>query len=212
MDFSTWYAAGVFGATALCILICTFSRFARTFYLVGKCVFLKYLKHSETLKFFGNSFHITRLELFVILFILIGNIVAITIGVSDRPTFAKRTGVVSIINIVPLFLGARMSLIVSSCNLSLTSYARIHRWLGAAAIVESVLHAATSLSIQKPGFSKREEVAGFLVSHSQSNQESSNLYGRLRRSSSQFHYLDFFFDEPTKHFQAYISYPAQDYL
>uniref|UniRef100_L7JNM8 Ferric oxidoreductase domain-containing protein n=1 Tax=Pyricularia oryzae (strain P131) TaxID=1143193 RepID=L7JNM8_PYRO1 len=113
----------------------------------------------------GHSYYTTRYECFLFLSVLTANIAAITIGVDDRRKFVERTGMVAVINIVPLFLGAQMSVVASNFSVKLGSNARLHRWLGTAAIMEGVLHAATSLSMKKPEPSKREEIAGFLVSH-----------------------------------------------
>ncbi|TLD14366.1 uncharacterized protein PgNI_02695 [Pyricularia grisea] len=162
MDVSTWYAIGVFGAITLCIIVCMFLRLSRAVFRLGKRIFFRYLIYADIPKASGHSYYTTRYKCFLFLSVLTANIAAITIGVDDRRKFVKRTGMVAVINIVPLFLGTQISVVASNFNVKLGSNARLHRWLGTAAIMEGILHAATSLSIKKPKPSKREEIAGFL--------------------------------------------------
>ncbi|KAI1382607.1 uncharacterized protein F4822DRAFT_435284 [Hypoxylon trugodes] len=51
----------------------------------------------------------------------------------------------SIINLIPLFLGGCMNVIADCCGISLRTYARIHRSLGRVAILEGLIHVAVAI-------------------------------------------------------------------
>ncbi|KAM5349489.1 hypothetical protein ACJ41O_005994 [Fusarium nematophilum] len=94
---------------------------------------------------------------------LVANAVALSAGVGNVNSFIRRSGLISVINLVPLFLGGQMNIIASRCGIGLRAYTRIHRWLGAVAIIEGVLHAIVSVSRQIPDLKRRTDVAGIVV-------------------------------------------------
>ncbi|KAM5341397.1 hypothetical protein ACJ41O_014428 [Fusarium nematophilum] len=94
---------------------------------------------------------------------LVANAVALSAGVGNVNSFIRRSGLISVINLVPLFLGGQMNIIASRCGIGLRAYTRIHRWLGAVAIIEGLLHAIVSVSRQIPDLKRRTDVAGIVV-------------------------------------------------
>jgi hypothetical protein len=78
------------------------------------------------------------------------NIVACTLGLTNRAALAKRCGTLFLINAVPLFLGGRTSLLVDQIfRLPLSDYHLFHRWIGRICILEGLIHGvinATRLS------------------------------------------------------------------
>ncbi|KAH7108739.1 hypothetical protein B0J11DRAFT_390362, partial [Dendryphion nanum] len=83
--------------------------------------------------------------------------------VKSVPEFTKRSGLISIINLMPLSLGANMNLIMSHCGISLPTYAKIHRWLERVAIVESLTHVAVAVSYRRPNLHTPSNVAALIA-------------------------------------------------
>lgn len=83
-----------------------------------------------------------------------GNAAACAIRVHTTADLAKRTGRISAINLVPLFLGGRTSLVASRlCGLSLPRHGLLHRWLGRIFVSEAIVHAVSSLAVNGWSFS-----------------------------------------------------------
>ena len=88
----------------------------------------------------------TRFDVILIAVLFIGNVICTTVGVKDIPNLIGRTGLISIVNLMPLPLGGHMNLIASRCGISLEAYVSIHRWLAMAGIVEGLVHTAIAAS------------------------------------------------------------------
>jgi hypothetical protein len=93
---------------------------------------------------------ITWVDLVLPLTLILGNSLALSIGVSDVHGLGKRAGLVSTINIMPLFLGCQMNVAVRGRSIGLRLCAIIHRWLSGILFAESVLHIIVALSIGRP--------------------------------------------------------------
>ncbi|OCL05849.1 hypothetical protein AOQ84DRAFT_379187 [Glonium stellatum] len=103
----------------------------------------------------------TRLDGILIVAFVVGNILCITIRFKDISRLARRSGLMSTINLMPLSLGAHMNLIASCCGISLGANARIHRWLGRVAIAEGLIHSAAPL--QKHNLRMQSDVAALIA-------------------------------------------------
>ena len=91
---------------------------------------------------------------------------ALVIYSRDIHKFVKRCGLLSGINLIPLFLGGQMNPIVNHSGVGLRLYARIHRWLGRIAIVEGIIHMTVAWPTNKSKFTVLPDISGLAVSDS----------------------------------------------
>lgn len=90
------------------------------------------------------------------------NLILAAIGIPDRIALAKRCGEMSIISLLPLFLGGRTSFLVDSLlSLRLDQYELAHRWIGRMCIVLGVIHS----SIHAANMTKGLQTKNALASH-----------------------------------------------
>ncbi|KAI9767639.1 MAG: hypothetical protein M1840_005510 [Geoglossum simile] len=147
MDITQWYAVALGGLVAVSVisyLLLSIIRIAHTYTTI---YFLKYLFYPQVHRYIRGK--TTRFDAVLIVAFLVGNILCTTIGVKDIPSFTRRTGLMSTINLMPLSLGGHLNLVASRCGITFEDYSRIHRWLGWVAIAEGLVHAAAAASIQK---------------------------------------------------------------
>ncbi|KAI0003194.1 hypothetical protein F4779DRAFT_109708 [Xylariaceae sp. FL0662B] len=93
---------------------------------------------------------ITKLNLVVCLALLLANMIATSLDIDDTFAFARRSGLVSAINLMPLFFGGHMNVIANYCGISLRAYTRMYRWLGRIVIIEGFIHMVVAVSIRTP--------------------------------------------------------------
>ncbi|KAH7304389.1 hypothetical protein B0I35DRAFT_495104 [Stachybotrys elegans] len=93
---------------------------------------------------------VTWVDLILPLFLILGNSLALSIGVSDVRGLGKRAGLVSTINIMPLFLGGQMNVTVKGYGVGAGFFAIIHRWLSGILVVEGTVHLIVTLSTERP--------------------------------------------------------------
>ncbi|KAH7111270.1 ferric reductase transmembrane component 3 [Dendryphion nanum] len=142
MDITQWYAVSLGCLVGLPIIgrlffSITIVRTYGTFYL------RKHITYPQIHRYLRRS----------------GNALCLAINVKGVPEFIKRSGLISIINIMPLSLGANMNLIVSRCGISLPTYAKLHQWLGRVAIVEGLIHVAVAVSYRRLNLHTLSDVA-----------------------------------------------------
>ena len=164
MDITQWYAVALGGTVALLIIasillaILTITRKYATFR------FLKHVYYPQVHKYLRGSEKTTRFDLALIAVFLVGNMLCTAIRVNNISDLARRSGMLSVINLIPLAPGAHMNLIANSCGVRLDAYGRIHRWMGRVAIVEGLIHTATNLSLHTMNFQTLSDIGGLTVS------------------------------------------------
>jgi hypothetical protein len=163
MDITQWYAISLGCLVGLAIIgrllfSITIVRIYGTFYL------RKHITYPQIHRYLRRPGNVTRLDLLVLSTFLVGNAVCLSINVKGVPEFIERSGLISIINLMPLSPGANMNLIVSLWGIRLPTYAKLHRWLGRVAIVEGLIHATVAVSYHKPNLHTLSDVAALTVS------------------------------------------------
>jgi hypothetical protein len=167
MDITQWFAVALGGLVVLSIvfsLLFWITKLARTY---GTSHFLKHWYYPQVHRYIRTG-KTTRFEMVLVAAFVVGNVICLTVGVKDVPSLIKRSGLISIINLMPLSLGAHMNLIASYCGISLGAYASIHRWLGWVAIVEGLVHTIAAVSHQKLNLHITSDVAALTASQSES--------------------------------------------
>jgi len=123
MDIIQWYAVALAAIAILSIV----------FYMLGISIgflrtyatyhFLKHVFYPRIHKYIRGT---TRYHALLVLALLVGNVVCL---MDDRTKILQRTGLLSIVNLVPLALGSHMNSVVSCCGLGYETYNAIHRWM-----------------------------------------------------------------------------------
>jgi hypothetical protein len=89
------------------------------------------------------SWKITPLEGILLVFYIVGN--GLCLGLNDSYSVGNevmiRSGMMSSVNMIPLFFGGRTSILADKLGLPFNSYYFIHQWVGMMAILEGALHA-----------------------------------------------------------------------
>lgn len=158
MDITQWYAVALAAIAALSIV----------FYILG--ILIGFLRTYTTYPFLKHVFYprvhkyirgTTRYHALLVVALLVGNVVCL---MNDRTKVLQRTGLLSVVNLVPLALGSHMNSIVSSCGLGYEAYNVIHRWMGRVAVIEGVIHVILAMVSQTPNLHLSTQVAALVVS------------------------------------------------
>ncbi|KAH6704163.1 hypothetical protein BKA61DRAFT_560084 [Leptodontidium sp. MPI-SDFR-AT-0119] len=122
----------------------------RTFtseWLSTSSFFLKHTTYPHAfprIPFVGTA---TRLKVLLASAYVITNTVLVTVvGVESRSDIGARATTMSIINLIPLLCGPRLSLMTEMLGISLRTSIRSHQWLGRTAVAEVLLHTIISLT------------------------------------------------------------------
>ena len=100
----------------------------------------------------------------VVLF-LVGNAACFIVEVKDVASLTKLSGLLCIINLVPLALGEHMNLVASFCGVRLSAYVSIHEWLGRVVMAEGLIHSVAAISSRHLNLQSTLGVAELVVSH-----------------------------------------------
>jgi hypothetical protein len=88
--------------------------------------FLKHLFYPQIYQLIRGLNKATRFNIIIIISFLIGNVLCIIIKVKNTSGLIDRTGLISTINLILLFLGSHMNLIISYCGIIYKIYSHIH--------------------------------------------------------------------------------------
>lgn len=168
MELTQWYAValglaigGLIPLLALTGKLLTRLRINRTF--VGYC-FQKYLLYRDLHHHLAGQDRTTWFECIFVFVFLAGNVFCATFQVKDVSGLKQRVGILSMCNLVPMPLGARMNCVADLCGVEIRGYAKIHRWIGRAAITHGLIHVATALHLQSPDIDILRDIPGLTVS------------------------------------------------
>jgi len=163
MHITAWYAIALGSLIVSYILVSVLISIAKALQIYGKVFFLKYLFYPQIPRYLSTSGKTTRFDILLLVVFLSANAIALSIGIEDVSGLIKRSGLLSVINLMPLFSGGQMNIVASRCGVGFRAYARMHRWLGRVALIEGIIHFATAWSTYKPHFDTFSEIAGLVV-------------------------------------------------
>uniref|UniRef100_A0A093UXW8 Ferric/cupric reductase transmembrane component 2 n=1 Tax=Talaromyces marneffei PM1 TaxID=1077442 RepID=A0A093UXW8_TALMA len=106
--------------------------------------FLRYLYYPRP-KFLRDKSDATRLDVVLFTLLLVVNIICSAVGVHNLSQAIRRTGLMTVINILPLAMGGHMNILVDRCKIGLRNYQQIHRSIGRVAILEGLVHSVIAL-------------------------------------------------------------------
>ena len=148
-DVPTWYSF-IFGCLiALWLLLYTVYRVVQTITSASKWLsvssfILKHLVYPHMfprLPLVGTA---TRFETLIVFIYLLTNILIVTVF-GPRADMGGRAATMSIVNVIPLLCGQRLSLATKLLGISLRTSIGSHQWFGRTAIAQVLLHTILSL-------------------------------------------------------------------
>lgn len=92
---------------------------------------------------------ITRFQSLIVVAFVAVNILCMTVGINSSDQIGKRAGLMSIINLIPLFTGSRLSTVANYLGISLRAYTRMHRYMARMAVLQGVVHTCLNVSRQQ---------------------------------------------------------------
>ena len=163
MNFTHWYAVAIAGAAA-CLLFRRIGSVASEFLVSRfKALALRSIAYPLLLhRRYWTS--ITRLQGAVIGSYYIINGFCMGLGIRSRADLIARSGMMASINLIPLFLGGRTSMLANFLGISLHTYYLAHHWIGRLVVIQSLLHVALVIAAGKPWTFDSSQVSGISVS------------------------------------------------
>lgn len=164
MNVTQWYAVSLGAIGAACLLFYILKLVAQKSQPYATLYFLKYVFYPEIPRWLRGSYTATRFDALLILGFLAGNGLCLSLGVHEVSDLIERTGLMAIINFMPLAFGSHLNFIFSHCGAGLDAYTRVHRWLGRVSVLEVVVHAILAGILRTFDSHERSQMAGLIVS------------------------------------------------
>lgn len=143
VDIIMYYAIAFSGLLVLYPAYLITDPIARSFLARARLFFVRNIQY-RLLRRGPHYINMTWLEFIAILLYIGGNIVGLTLG--GVAGLQWRAGMLALINATPLYLGGRTNPLADWVGVPLSTYYLTHRWIGAVAVVEGLLHTALALA------------------------------------------------------------------
>jgi hypothetical protein len=163
MDLTYWYGVAIAG-TAACLLLRLIGSVASEF-LVSRFKALALRSIAYPLLIHRRYWaSVTRLQGAMIGSYFIINGLCMGLGIKNKADLMARSGMMASINLIPLFLGGRTSMLANFLGISLHTYYLAHHWIGRLVIIQSILHIVLVIAAGKPWTFDSSQVSGISVS------------------------------------------------
>jgi hypothetical protein len=98
-----------------------------------------------------GSDNVNALSLLNICLLIAANITACALGITSRAELARRCGSLFLVNMIPLFLGGRRSILADrALHLQSSEQSLLHRWMGRVCVIQGLLHGIVSATLNSP--------------------------------------------------------------
>jgi hypothetical protein len=144
MDVPSWYSFISGCILALWLLWYGFYRAINSKWPLTTSFIARHLVYphiSSRIPFVGTA---TRFQVLVVSLYLLANLLITIVGV--RANISSRAATMSIINLIPLLCGPRLSLVTRLLGISLRASVGSHQWFGRTAIAQMLVHMVVSLT------------------------------------------------------------------
>ena len=161
MNLTQWYAISL-AASAATLLTYYIGTVVSTFLIVRFQYFaLKNIVYPLLLRRFwtGTRFQGGLVGIYIIL-----NGFCMGLGIKSSAELLTRSGLMASINLIPLFMGGRTSMLANLLGISLHTYYLAHHWIGRVVIVQSLIHVGLVISSRKPWTIDSIQITGITVS------------------------------------------------
>ncbi|KAF8545272.1 hypothetical protein BDD12DRAFT_785781 [Trichophaea hybrida] len=145
MEITQWYAVSLGGPITFFIVWHILSRTIYKFRTRFSYFLLKHLIYPQITRRLRGSETFTLLHSTALLAYVATNTVCTSLGVKSVEDLRSRSGIMALINLMPLGLGNHTNLITNTLGLSMLAYSRAHRWVGRIAVIHSIVHVFASL-------------------------------------------------------------------
>jgi hypothetical protein len=174
MEITQWYAISLGALAALYISYYILHAALSVAHVFGAHFVVKHLIHPQIPQILRGEDTITRFHSLLIFLYLSGNGICLAFGITSTAQLGIRSGLMSLVNLIPLCAGGRINMVADFCGLSQQNYSRMHRWIGRVAVVQGLTHAVISFREAK----SKPELSGLLVipTASSSSQRSQLIF------------------------------------
>ena len=161
---SEWYGIGLGGLLATWILYRLAAKMSRLLIINVSFSFFRHLSYPKEIGRMTLRGDVTRLQLLVLVMFVSSNIVCMALKVKSLTQLSSRTALLSLVNLIPLFAGSRLSLAADTLGVSLRTQNRMHTLLGLVSGLQALIH--SGISIADRSFTTWNEftISGFTVS------------------------------------------------
>ncbi len=163
MDIIHWYAISLAAIVSSLIIgnICVF--FVSIIRAYGLFYLQKYIFYLVLFKRRNGSGSITRFQALSIITYMAANGILMSIGIRSMSDLQHRAGALATVNIMPLFLGGRMSILLDYVGMSLHSYHMMHHWVGRTFVEQCFLHAVLAIYSSTKWEYNKSQISGIIV-------------------------------------------------
>lgn len=174
MDVTQWYALALAAVAIFYVSFYILRLVVGLFVTYIALYFLKHLYYPPITRSIRAVKNISRFEVLMVTVFLLGNIVCITWSKPSMDTIVSRTGMITVVNLIPLALGNRLNMVASRCGIGTQQYERLHRWLGWIATAEGLTHGVIASvhgdpALHRPSIRAAIVVSAFFLSFVQSS-------------------------------------------
>ena len=106
---------------------------------------LRHLVYPNTLRRSAWVSSLTRLEMLLLCFYVAGNALCMGVGVESTAEAATRSGLLSVINLIPLFAGLWLGLVADLLGVSLRSQLLLHKYMGMITTIQGAFYSAVAI-------------------------------------------------------------------
>jgi hypothetical protein len=164
LDVPSWYSFILGCIFALWLLCYSIYRAFNSKWPLTTSFVMRHLVYPHIfprIPFIGTA---TRLQvLIVFLYLLANTIFVFAIGVQSTAGRSSRAATLSIINLIPLLCGPRLSLVTRLLGISLRASIGSHQWIGRTAIAQMSFHTVVSLIGRTPFAWTTNNLTGVVV-------------------------------------------------
>ncbi|KAI9777795.1 MAG: hypothetical protein M1839_008590 [Geoglossum umbratile] len=140
MQLTVAYAISVAAVVGAFTLYRVGTVIARVVRMLRTVFILKHLCYPVLWRRRSGSTDMTRLQGILTALFIAANILCSLIGVRNVSDLNRRSGILSLINMMPMFLGGRTNLFADLLGLRLDHYGTLHRWIGRVCVLQGILH------------------------------------------------------------------------
>jgi hypothetical protein len=162
MDSVHWFSIVIGALVASWTIYRAVSAVSKILYLRLTYWVLKHVVYPQLPKLFRGSETLTRCSLLLLVLYGLSNVICVYLGHPGIQTLIQRTGHMAMINSIPLGIIGRTNIFTNYLNLSLRAQVQVHRYLGWAVLLHSVVHAYSAIRARKSG-TQLTRIAGYTV-------------------------------------------------
>jgi hypothetical protein len=157
-----WYALILASMLTLWLLVRLITKTLRALLILTTFLFLKYCLYPHFFRRFTSLG--TRFQALIWMLYTAINIGCVVFGARSKSDISSRSATMSVINVIPLLCGPRLSMTMKLLGITLRTQHLSHRWFGSTAAIEALLHSILSLQLQSASFQwTKVDLSGVVV-------------------------------------------------